>query len=148
MSSLTPSLKSSRKEGGRGETGDWVRYINTAMCKRESQWEAAAQHREPSPCLREDLEGWDGAGWEGGSRMGGTCILIADSPHCTAKLTQHCKAIIKQKEQQRGSSFLVKKKIRLLVSTINLTYTHMSNYFQPKKNFVQGLKCKSLLFSC
>lgn len=62
MSSLTPSLKSSRKEGGRGETGDWVRHIHTTMCKRESWGEAAAQHREPSLCLREDLEGWDGAG--------------------------------------------------------------------------------------
>ena len=44
-----------------------------------------------------DGEGWDGARWEGGSSGGYVCIHIADSLYFLQhKLTQHCKAIIRQ----------------------------------------------------
>ena len=41
--------------------------IYTTMCKIDSWWEAALQHRELSSVLCEDLEGWDG-------RMGGMYV--------------------------------------------------------------------------
>ena len=49
------------------ELGDWDLRMCTAMCKTDSQWEAAVQHREISSVLCGDLDGWDG-GWEGGPR--------------------------------------------------------------------------------
>ena len=30
------------------------------MCKTDSEWEAAMQHRVPSQVLSDHLEGWDG----------------------------------------------------------------------------------------
>ena len=35
----------------------------------------------------DDPEGWDGAGDEGGFRMGDTCTPMADSCQCMAKTT-------------------------------------------------------------
>ena len=32
------------------------------MCKIDSQWEPAVQHRESSSVPFDDLEGWDGCG--------------------------------------------------------------------------------------
>ena len=39
---------------------DW--HIHTAMCKMDSWWEAAAQHRQLSSTLCDDAEGWEGGG--------------------------------------------------------------------------------------
>jgi len=38
------------------------------MCPMDNQWEATVQHRELSSVLGDALEGWDGVGWEGGSK--------------------------------------------------------------------------------
>ena len=46
---------------------DW--HIHTAMCKMDSWWEAAAQHRQLSSALCDGLEGWDGG--EGGGHSKG-----------------------------------------------------------------------------
>ena len=56
------------------------------MCKIDSQWESAVQHRELSWVLYGDLDGWDGGrGLEGESRgRGYMCnIFMADSCCCT-----------------------------------------------------------------
>ena len=54
------------------------------MCKIDSYWEPAVQHRELSSVLRDDLGGWDGE--RGEVQQGGDiCIHIADSLHCTAE---------------------------------------------------------------
>ena len=37
------------------------------MCKIDSWWEAPLWHRELSSLLCDDLDGWDGCGWEGGA---------------------------------------------------------------------------------
>ena len=55
----------------------------TAMCEKDSSWEAAIQHRELSSVLCGDLDGCDGE-WEGDLRGRGYIIRIADSLHCTA----------------------------------------------------------------
>ena len=44
--------------------------------------------------LRDDLEGWEEEGRREVQEGGDIRIQIADSLHCTAALTQHCKAII------------------------------------------------------
>ena len=44
--------------------------IYTVTCKRDSQWEAAVQHREFSLVVCDDLEGWDW-GSEGKVQEGG-----------------------------------------------------------------------------
>ena len=38
---------------------EWHGHIYTTTCKIASWWEAAAQHREISLVLCDDLEGWD-----------------------------------------------------------------------------------------
>ena len=55
------------------------------MRETDSWWGDAAQHRELSSGLSDDLEGWDGGLWEGGSRGRNICILTADSHCCTAE---------------------------------------------------------------
>ena len=58
-------------------------HIYTIKCKIDSQWEAAAQHREISSVLCDHLEGWDREGGKEedarGKRYGDICIHIADS---------------------------------------------------------------------
>ena len=56
--------------------------------------------------LCEDLEGWDGGGGREDQGGGDTCILLADSLHCTAKLTQHCKAIILKQNSRKEVHFV------------------------------------------
>ena len=56
--------------------------------------------------LCEDLEGWDGGGGREVQGGGDTCILLADSLHCTAKLTQHCKAIILKQNSRKEVHFV------------------------------------------
>ena len=46
--------------------------------------------------LLDDLEGWEEEGGREVQEGGDIGIQIADSLHCTAALTQHCKAIIPQ----------------------------------------------------
>ena len=62
---------------------EWHGHIYTTKRKIDSQWEAAAQHREISSVLCDHLEGWDREGGregdERGKRYGDTCICIADS---------------------------------------------------------------------
>ena len=41
---------------------EWHGLIYTTKCKIDSQWEAAAQHREISSVLCVHLEGWDREG--------------------------------------------------------------------------------------
>lgn len=50
--------------------GDEVRHEYTTMCKAESQWEAAVQHRELSSVRCADLEVWAGER-EGSSKREG-----------------------------------------------------------------------------
>ena len=88
--------------GGRvswDEVGEWHGHIYTTKCKIDSQWEAAAQHREISSVLCVHLEGW---GREGGGEMqeGGDMgiYVYLQLIHFVIqqKLTHHCKAIILQ----------------------------------------------------
>ena len=62
---------------------EWHGHIYTTKRKIDSQWEAAAQHREISSVLCDHLEGWDREGRrEGdarGKRYGDICICITDS---------------------------------------------------------------------
>ena len=43
-------------------------HIYTTMCRIASKQEAVVEHRGLSSALCDDLEGWDGQEWEGGSR--------------------------------------------------------------------------------
>ena len=62
---------------------EWHGHIYTTKYKIDSQWEAAAQHKEISSVLCDHLEGWDREGGrEGdarGKRYGDICICVADS---------------------------------------------------------------------
>ena len=78
--------------GGRGswdEVREWHGHIYTTKHKIDSQWEAAAQHREISSVFCDHLEGWDREGGrEGdtrGGRYGDICICITDSLCCKAE---------------------------------------------------------------
>ena len=59
-------------------------YIYMTMCKIDSYWESALQHRELSSILCDDLVGWDGGGRQAQER-GDICIVMADSHHCYSK---------------------------------------------------------------
>ena len=63
------------------------------ICKTDSWWEAAAEQRELSLVLCDDLESWDEGEGEGLEEGGDMCIHRADSPYYTAE-TQHCEATI------------------------------------------------------
>ena len=49
---------------------EWHGHIYTTKCKIDSEWEAAAQHREISSVLCDHLEGWDGEGGREGDARG------------------------------------------------------------------------------
>jgi len=59
------------------------RHIHATMCKIDSWWEAAVQHRELSSVFCDDLEGWDRGGGIKAEEGRDTCIHRADS--CTAE---------------------------------------------------------------
>ena len=68
-------------------------------CKTDSQWEAAASHREITSVLCDHLEGWDregGSETQEGGDMGIYVYLELIHFVIQQKLTQHCKAIILQ----------------------------------------------------
>ena len=72
----------------------------TTMCEIDSQWEAAVQHRELSSVLCDNLERWNGVGWEGGPRGRGLYVCIQLIPfNVQQRPTQHCKAIILNKNE-------------------------------------------------
>ena len=84
------------ERGGWDELGDDAWHIYTTVCKTDSWWEPAAQHRELSSMLCDDLDGHDGREvQEGGDN--GICVYVW-LIHFTVqqKLTQHCRAIILQ----------------------------------------------------
>ena len=56
----------------------------TAMCKKDSWWEAAVQHRELSSVLCDDVEGWD-EGVGGRFKREGMDVYIQLSHSYTAK---------------------------------------------------------------
>ena len=68
------------------------------MCKIDSYWEPAVEHREPSLVLCDGLHGWDGVEGMGGKYMGGgrRYMLIAYHIVIQQKLIHHCKPIIRQ----------------------------------------------------
>ena len=73
--------------GSWDEVREWHGHIYTTTCKIDSWWEAAAQHREISSMLCNDLEGWDR---EGGRETqergyGDTCMHMDDSLCYTAE---------------------------------------------------------------
>ena len=76
------------------------------MCKIESQWEAAVQHRELSSVFCDDLEGWVGVG--GRSKREGIC-MYRQLIHVVVqqKLIQHCNPmlLIFQQRKQKSSNF-------------------------------------------
>ena len=61
----------------------WHGHVYTTKGKTDSQWEAAAKHREISSVLCDHLEGWDREdereGDARGKRYGDICICTADS---------------------------------------------------------------------
>ena len=87
------------------QLGEWHGNTHTATCEAGSWWEAAAEPRQLSSVLCDDLGvGW-GRWWEGGSRARGymytydwVMILYGRKQH---KPTQHCKAIIVQLKKRR-----------------------------------------------
>ena len=78
-----------RAQGGRRVNWDKVRewhgHIYTTKCKTDSQWEAAAQHREISLVLCDHLEGWHREGGKEMQERGDICICIAYSLCYTAE---------------------------------------------------------------
>ena len=78
------------------ELGDWDWHIHTTMCKIDSQWEPAVQHRELSSLLCDDLDGWDGGGGGRSKREGIQVYIQLIHFIVQQKLTQHCKAILLQ----------------------------------------------------
>ena len=97
------------------------------MCETDSQWEAAVQHRELSPVLCDNLEGWDGLRGELQER-GDICALWLTHVLIWQKPTQYCKAIILQlkKEEIRKttSNFRMKLKRTHLVYKVFHDFAH------------------------
>ena len=93
-------------EGGMNQERRIDIYTLLHMCKIGSQWEAAAQHRELSSVLWDDLDGCDRVGrWKGGSRGRNMCMCIADSLCCTAET--HTTLIFQLKKKKKFISFLL-----------------------------------------
>ena len=76
--------------------------------KIDSYWETAEQHRELSSVLRDDLEGWDLGGWEGGSRRRGYMYiydrfsLYGRKQHNTVKqLSSNLKKSVKKRKGKK-----------------------------------------------
>ena len=67
------------------------------MCKTDSQWEAAIEHRELSSVLCDDLEGWEGEAQEEGTCVYVLLVIVQQ------RLTQHCHAIILQLKKERDT---------------------------------------------
>lgn len=70
-----------RRQGSRCEVnwGDWDSHICTAMCKTDSQWEAAVWRTELSLVLCDDPDGWDGGGVGGTSEGRDCCCSVIQS---------------------------------------------------------------------
>ena len=78
---------------------EWHGLIYTTKCKINSQWEAAAQHRDISSVLCDHLEGWDREGereMQEGGDMGIHVYVQLIHFAIKQKLKYHCKAIILQ----------------------------------------------------
>ena len=88
--------------GGRvswDEVREWHGHIHTTKCKIDSWWDAAAQHREISSVLWDQLEGWDREGGRETQEGGDTGIYVyVQMIHFVIKqqLMHHSKAIILQ----------------------------------------------------
>ena len=74
----------------------WEAHIYTTICKIDSWWEVAVQHREPRPVLCDDLGVWEwlwgidsGGRWYM-SKYGWFALLYGRNQH------KHCKAIFLQ----------------------------------------------------
>ena len=63
---------------------DQIRHKYTTICKIDSQWEPAVQHRELSSVLCDGLVGWDGE-WREVPVGGDVCMRMADSLLCEAE---------------------------------------------------------------
>ena len=86
------------REGGRGELREQHGDRHAAICKPESQRAHAVRHRELSPELRDNLEGWgDGRETGGRLRREGTCVCLWLLHVGWQRLAQHCKAVIFQR---------------------------------------------------
>ena len=74
------------------------------MCKIDSQWEAAIQHRELTSVLCEDLGRWDWGGEGGKSKREGIYAYIQLIHFVVQqKLVQYCKPIILQFKKKSES---------------------------------------------
>ena len=114
-----------RTQGGGRLSWDKVRkwhgHIYTTKCKIDSQWEAAAQHREISSVLCVHLDGWDREGGRETKERGDIGVYVqVQLIHFVRKqkLTHNCKAIILQdrksvvqgKSVDLGGRRIIKKK--------------------------------------
>ena len=88
-----------KKETDIGFASQKARYIHTATCIMEHQWEPAVQHKELTQCfVMTQKFRMEGDGREA-QEEAGKYIGIADSHCCRAetnKLIQHCKPIVLQ----------------------------------------------------
>ena len=83
-------------KGGWDELGGWGWCMCTAMCKTDSSWGSAVQHKQLSLVLCDHPEGWGGR-VEGRLERQGSCVYL-QLVHIVVqqKLIQPCKAIILQ----------------------------------------------------
>ena len=94
----------------------WYGHIYTTKCKIDSQWEAAAQHREISSLLCDHLEGWARDGGretqEGGDT--GTYVYV-QLIHFVIKqkLTHYVKQLYSNKDVKKKKAHYYKTMIKL-----------------------------------
>ena len=102
MQMQTQRMDLRTRGGGRvswDEVREWHGHIYITKCKTDSQWEAAAQHKEINSVLCDHLEGWDredGREIQEGGDMGIYVYVQLIHFVIKQKLTHHCKAIILQ----------------------------------------------------
>ena len=84
-------------ERGQDKLGGWDQHIYTTTYKTASQWAAAVWQRKFRSVFCDDLEQWDGVGWEGGPQgIRAIYVHIVDSFHCAADTNTYCKITIPQ----------------------------------------------------
>lgn len=136
---------------GQDKLGTQHGHIYTIMSERDSQWEAAEQHRQLSSGLCDGLEEWKAAGRSNREEM----YVHTELTHCIGRqtLTQHRTAIILQFEKKKKpcSSLFCSAEGRIFdqhVTIAEITFTFCLYHHRGFSSIIQGCRRSVLPRNC
>ena len=114
---------------------EWHGLTYTTKCKTDSQWEAAAQHREISLVLCDHLEGWDREGGretqEGGDMGIHVYVQLIDFV-IKQKLTHTVKQLYSNKDVKKKFYKIIHNELSNIKRLYNIKYmTVFYNFLYP-----------------